>query len=118
MSPAQLFFRLMDLWHVEDEHGQVLLQVAPAEYSALHIRASSGIQAGSTLTAQQVKRVTYLASIFRALQILLPSRERALGWVKEPNARFEGLTALEFMCEDGSIDRLAEVCAYLEGELM
>lgn len=105
----RLFFRLMDLWGVQPEQGRALIQVEPARYAEL----KSG--RGAPFTDEQVERVSYLLGIFKALQVLLPNKDRADLWVKEPNERFGGRTALDFMCE-GSLERMAQVRRYLDHE--
>lgn len=69
------------------------------------------------LNRDLMERISYIMGIYKALQILYPTRELAARWVHAPNSAlpFNGVTALEFM-KRGSILHLAETRRYLDAQ--
>lgn len=64
-----------------------------------------------------MERISYILGIYKALTILLPDREIAAQWVRQPNRAefFGGRSALEVML-GGSIVDLYRVRSYLDGQ--
>ena len=60
-----------------------------------------------------LERLSYIAGIYKALQILLPTREQWAAWVKKPNRDLGGQSALERMLA-GKVMDLAYVRNYLD----
>ncbi|MAA66587.1 MAG: DUF2384 domain-containing protein [Alteromonadaceae bacterium] len=67
------------------------------------------------LNRDQLERISYIMGIYKALQILYPSKSLAARWIKAPNTAlpFNGSTALAFMTR-GSMMHLAETRRYLD----
>src|SRR5262247_470359 len=60
-----------------------------------------------------LRRIGYVAGIWKALQIVYSDAELADGWIKRPNAFFGGQTPLERMAA-GDVTDLAAVRAYID----
>ena len=102
------FFRIMALWGVGNAEAQRLLG-APSprtffEWKAGRVRR----MAGDTL-----RRIGYVAGIYKALQILYPEPAQADAWVQRPNRAFGEQTPLARMAA-GDVTDLAAVRVYLD----
>ena len=62
---------------------------------------------------ETVRRIGYVAGIYKALQILYSDPALADGWIKRPNKAFGGQSPLERMAA-GDVTDLAAVRAYLD----
>lgn len=73
--------------------------------------------ASARLSPDTLERLSYIFGIYKDLQILLPKRESADGWVHRPNAAapFGGRPALERMLS-GHVADLYVVRQYLDGQ--
>ncbi|MEZ5866176.1 MAG: MbcA/ParS/Xre antitoxin family protein [Geminicoccaceae bacterium] len=102
------FFGMMRLWQVENADARRILG-DPAE------RTFYGWKGGKVgrLPADTVRRVGYVAGIFKALQILYPDSRQADQWIRQPNRHFGGQTPLARMAA-GDVTDLAAVRAYLD----
>lgn len=65
------------------------------------------------LSADVVRRIGYVAGIYKALQILYGDTRQADEWVKRPNRQLGGQTPLARMAA-GDVTDLAAVRAYLD----
>lgn len=68
------------------------------------------------LSRNTLERLSYIAGIYKALQLLFPHPEQWAEWVRRPNHHFGGQTALDHML-GGSITDLADVRRYLDAQL-
>ncbi len=69
------------------------------------------------LSQDTLERISYILGIYKALQILLPRREAADGWIRRPNSApgFNGHAPLTLML-GGKVANLYRVRHYLDGE--
>src|SRR5687768_3017820 len=91
-SPGPLltgFFRIMELWGVDNDTARVLLG-SPAERT--YFRWKAGDISG--VPADTVRRIGYVSGIWKALQIVYSDPTMADGWLKRPNRHFGGQTPL------------------------
>lgn len=102
------FFGIMARWGVGPEPARVLLG-SPSTTTFFAWRRGEGLR----VPADALRRIGYVAGIYKALQILYSDAALADGWVKRPNAAFGGQTPLERMCA-GDVTDLAAVRAYLD----
>ena len=102
------FFNLAAEWGLRREE-QVVLLGAPSERTFYRWRA--GKVAG--LPRDTLERISVLVGIYKAINILLPVKERAAAWIKRPNKAFGGASALEVMLK-GQVDNLYQVRRYLD----
>ena len=65
------------------------------------------------LPADTLKRLPYLAGIYKGLQILFADPELRQSWVRRPNQDFGGDSALDRMMAGGAVGH-AEVRRYLD----
>jgi Protein of unknown function (DUF2384) len=102
------FFNLAAEWELRREE-QVLLLGDPSERTFYRWRA--GKVAG--LPKDTLERISVMLGIYKAINILLPVRERAAAWMKKPNNAFGGASALDVMLQ-GRVDDLYHVRRYLD----
>jgi hypothetical protein len=102
------FFRIMDLWQASNVEARAMLGAPPP-------RTFFAWKAGRVkrLPEDTLRRIGYVAGIFKALQILYSDPAQADGWLKRPNAHFGGQTPLARMAA-GDVTDLAAVRAYLD----
>jgi hypothetical protein len=102
------FFLIMDSWGVSAEDARILLG-APAERTYYAWRAGNAVRVPS----DTLRRIGYVAGIYKALQILYSDPQLADSWVKRPNKAFAGQSPLRRMCA-GDVTDLAAVRDYLD----
>lgn len=102
------FFHLAAEWGLRREE-QVTLLGAPSQRTFYRWRA--GKVAG--LPRDTLERISVLVGIYKAINILLPVRERAAAWIKRPNKAFGEESALDVMLK-GQVDNLYYVRRYLD----
>ena len=102
------FFLIMDQWEVGAEDARILLGSPPTRtYYAW--RAGNGVR----VPADTLRRIGYVAGIYKALQIVYSDPHLADGWVRRPNRAFGGKTPLDRMLGGDVVD-LAAVRSYLD----
>ncbi len=97
------FFLIADAWGASAEEARSMLG-APAERTFYAWRAGSGVR----VPADTLRRIGYVAGIYKALQILYSDPGLADGWVRRPNALLGGQAPLARMCA-GDVTDLAAV---------
>ena len=102
------FFHIMEAWGAAAEESRVILG-SPAERTYYAWRAGNAVR----VPADTLRRIGYIAGIYKALQILYSDPHLADGWVKRPNQAFGGQTPLQRMCA-GDVTDLAIVRDYLD----
>jgi hypothetical protein len=102
------FFRIMEAWAVSAEDARIILG-APPERTFYAWRAGSGVR----VPQDTLRRIGYVAGIFKALQILYSAPQLADTWINRPNHAFGGQTPLQRM-RAGDVTDLAVVRAYLD----
>jgi len=108
VAALQGFFHIMDAWHVTAEEARIILGT-PAERTFYAWRAGNAVR----VPADTLRRIGYVAGIYKALQILYADPHLADGWVKRPNRAFGGQAPLQRMCA-GDVTDLAAVRDYLD----
>lgn len=102
------FFSLAAEWGLRREE-QVTLLGGPSERTFYRWRAGKV----SALPRDTLERISVLLGIYKAVNILLPVRERAAAWVKRANKAFGGASALDVMLK-GQVGNLYQVRRYLD----
>jgi Antitoxin Xre/MbcA/ParS C-terminal toxin-binding domain/Antitoxin Xre-like helix-turn-helix domain len=102
------FCRIMELWGVGNAEARRILG-SPPERTFYQWKAGRG----GRLPEDVLRRIGYVAGIYKALQILYSDPAQADGWVKKPNRQFGGQTPLQRMAA-GDVTDLAAVRAYLD----
>jgi Protein of unknown function (DUF2384) len=101
------FFAMMAVRRVETDHPRAILG-APAERTFYAWRAGNAVR----VPMDTLRRIGYVAGIYRALQTLYSDASLADGWIQRPNQAFGGQTPLARMGA-GDVTDLAAVRAYL-----
>jgi hypothetical protein len=107
-AALRAFMRIMEAWQVPDDQARVLLG-SPSR-TTFHNYRTGRVPA---LGPDVLERISYILGIYKDLQVLIPHPESADAWVKKPNRRFNGQTALGRML-GGKVADLYEVRRYLD----
>jgi uncharacterized protein (DUF2384 family) len=102
------FFRIMDGWGIGAEDARVLLG-SPAERTYYAWRKGQAVR----VSLDTLRRIGYVAGIYKALQILYSDPLLADSWIKRPNKAFGGQSPLERM-RGGDVTDLAAVRGYVD----
>ena len=102
------FFRIMEIWGANNAVMRRILG-APAERTFYEWKSGRARR----LPEDTVRRIGYVAGIYKALQVLYSDAAQADEWVTRPNRHFGGQTPLERMAA-GDVTDLAAVRAYLD----
>jgi hypothetical protein len=102
------FFQIMDTWEVGTDVERILLG-SPPERTFYAWRKGEGVRAPS----DTLRRIGYVAGIYKALQILYSDPHLADSWIKRPNRAFSDKTPLDRM-RGGDVVDLAAVRSYLD----
>jgi hypothetical protein len=102
--------RMGDHWGLTVEEQRILLGGLPKTtyYAMLKGQAH-------TVSRDTLERLSLLLGIWANLEILLPSPQSSVGWMRRPHAdlRFEGHSPLAWMLQ-GTVTALVDVRRYLE----
>jgi hypothetical protein len=102
------FFRIMEAWGIGVEDARVLLG-GPAERTFYAWKQGVGVR----VPFDTLRRIGYIAGIYKALQIVYSDPQLADGWIHRPNLAFGGRTPLDRM-RGGDVVDLAAVRSYLD----
>jgi Protein of unknown function (DUF2384) len=104
----QGFFLIMERWGIDNEQARAILGHPPPRTFFAWKSGAVGRVPEDTL-----RRIGYVAGLWKALQIVYSDPLLADGWMKRPNRAFGGQTPLERMTA-GDVTDLAAVRAYLD----
>jgi uncharacterized protein (DUF2384 family) len=102
------FFGIMQRWGASNERARRILGW-PAERTFYEWKKGRAIR----LSEDTLRRIGYVAGIWKALQIVYSDPKLADEWIDRPNRFFGGQTPLERMSA-GDVTDLAAVRAYLD----
>ncbi|MCK1513082.1 DUF2384 domain-containing protein [Bradyrhizobium sp. 190] len=111
-SPSRaldVFFKIADAWKLSIEQ-QITLLGAPARSTFYKWKKEGGL-----LSTDTEDRISHLAAIYKALQIVVPDPHAADTWIERPNKYFGGRTALDVML-DGKLTDIYAVRVYLDAQ--
>jgi hypothetical protein len=101
-------FAILRAWDANVEEARAILGAPPPRTFFAWRRGDA-----ARVPADTLRRIGYLAGIYKALQVLYSDTALADGWVRRPNAAFGGQTPLARM-RAGDVTDLAAVRAYLD----
>lgn len=104
----QGFFGMMTHWKVDNATARILLG-APAERTFFEWKRGKVAR----LSEDTLRRIGYVAGIWKALQIVYSNADLADAWIHRPNRAFGGQTPLERMAA-GDVTDLAVVREYVD----
>lgn len=102
------FFKIMELWRVENSDVRNILGSPPTRTFYAWKKKPP-----ARLPEDTLRRIGYVAGIWKALQIVYSKPELADGWVSRKNDFFGGQTPLQRMAA-GDVTDLAVVRAYID----
>ena len=108
MNALRGFFHIMNAWGVSADDARVLLG-SPAERTYYAWRQGNAVR----VPMDTLRRVGYIAGIYKALQIVYSDAHLADSWVKRPNRAFGGQSPLDRM-RGGDVVDLAAVRTYVD----
>ena len=101
-------FAILDAWQVGVEDARAILGAPPLR-TYFSWRRGQGVR----VPADTLRRIGYLAGIFKALQLVYSDPHLADSWVQRSNRAFGGQTPLQRMSA-GDVTDLAAVRGYLD----
>lgn len=104
-----VFFKIVDAWNLTIEQ-QITLLGAPARSTFYKWKKDGGL-----LSADTEERISHLAAIYKALQIVVPDPHAADTWIKRPNKYFGGRSALDVML-DSKLTDIYAIRVYLDAQ--
>ena len=104
----QGFFRIVELWGADNAQARAMLGDPPERTFFKWKRGEVG-----AVPLDVVRRVGYVAAIWKALQIVYANPAQADAWVRQPNRAFGGQAPLVRMSA-GDVTDLAAVRDYLD----
>ncbi len=102
------FFNIMQLWQVDNRRARRIIGAPPERTFFDWKKGGSG-----RLPEDVLRRIGYVAGIWKALQIIYSDPKLADEWIRRPNAFFGGQAPLERMAA-GDVADLAAVRGYLD----
>jgi Antitoxin Xre/MbcA/ParS C-terminal toxin-binding domain len=104
----QGFFRIVELWGADNAQARAMLGHPPERTFFKWKRGEVG-----AVPLDVIRRVGYVAGIWKALQIVYSNPAQADAWVRQPNRAFGGQPPLARMSA-GDVTDLAAVRDYLD----
>ena len=106
------FFKIAEAWSLSEDNQAAILGLRDWQV----LRAWKNAE-GPEVSNDTLMRISYILGIYQAIITLLPRKNVAAAWIREPNDApiFENRSALELLT-DGSIDKLKVVRQYLDAE--
>ena len=104
-----VFFKIAGAWKLTSEQ-QITLLGGPARSTFYKWKKDGGL-----LSADTEERISHLAALYKALQIVIPDPHAADTWIARPNKYFGGRSALEVML-DGKLTDIYAVRVYLDAQ--
>lgn len=102
------FFRIMELWGADNDQARAILG-GPAERTFFKWKRGDV----GTVPTDVIRRIGYVAGIWKALQIVYADAAHADAWPGKPNRAFGGQAPLARMSA-GDVTDLAAVRDYLD----
>ncbi|HET8996035.1 MAG TPA: MbcA/ParS/Xre antitoxin family protein [Acetobacteraceae bacterium] len=102
------FFAIADAWALTADDTRTLLG-RPAERTFYAWRAGNAVR----VPMDTLRRIGYVAGIYKALELLYSDPHLADAWIKRPNRAFGGQAPLQRM-RAGDVTDLAAVRSYLD----
>jgi uncharacterized protein (DUF2384 family) len=103
------FFSIIRHWGADNDTARRILGAPPERTFYAWKKAEGSLR----LSDDTLRRIGYVAGIWKALQIVYSNPDQADGWVNRPNGFFGGQTPLQRMAA-GDVTDLAAVRSYID----
>lgn len=110
---VKLFFAIADEWSLTEQE-RCLLAGLSTRTTLYNWKQKLEAKAPIKLSPDTLERLSYIAGIYKALQLLFALPDQWKQWIRKPNRDFGGRSALDRMLAGRVID-LADVRRYLDG---
>lgn len=105
-----IFYAIANVWGLSTD-DQMKLLGSPARSTFFKWKKERQVD----LPRDTKERISHLASIVKALEILMPGPGRADAWIKRANDQFDGQSALTVML-GGQVADIYHVRAYVDAQ--
>ena len=110
---VKLFLGFTDEWALTDQQRCILAGLNSR--TTLHNwRKKVAAKESIKLSIDTLERLSYLAGVYKGIQLLFADPEQWKNWVKKPNRDFGGQSALDRMLAGRVVD-LSDVRRYIDG---
>jgi hypothetical protein len=110
---VKLFFAITDSWSLTDKQRCTL---AGIESRTTLRNWRIKLEAGDviSLSRDTLERLSYIAGIYKGIQLLFSQQSLWNEWIKKPNKHFAGQSVLDRMLA-GNVSDLSDVRRYIDG---
>lgn len=109
---VKLFFGITEEWGLTVEQCCILAGI-DTQTALKDWRQKLDSNEPVNLPPNTLERLSYLAGIYKGLQVLFPDPEQRKAWIRKPNKDFGGISALDRLMAGRAID-LKELRRYLD----
>ena len=110
---VKLFLGIADEWNLTDEQ-RCNLAGLNSRTTLNNWRKKIGNKESIKLSGDTLERLSYLAGIYKGIQLLFSDPAQWKNWIRKPNKDFGGQSALERMLAGRVVD-LSDVRRYVDG---
>lgn len=102
------FFNIAEKWQATE--AQQMKMLGLGDKSELTSWKQDGLK---EIPKENLERISHVLAIYRSLRNLFPTSSRADAWIRKSNDKFNGLSALDFICQEPK-DGLVDVRKFLQ----
>tara|TARA_B110000211_G_scaffold55343_1_gene61568 strand:+ start:8281 stop:8691 length:411 start_codon:yes stop_codon:yes gene_type:complete len=110
---VKLFFAITDSWSLTDKQRCILAGIE-SRTTLRNWRMKLDTGDAIALSRDTLERLSYIAGIYKGIQLLFSQQSMWNEWVKKPNKHFAGQSVLERMLA-GNVSDLSDVRRYIDG---
>lgn len=110
---VKLFFDITDSWSLSDKQRCILAGIE-SRTTLRNWRMKLDTGDAIALSRDTLERLSYIAGIYKGIQLLFSQQSMWNEWVKRPNKHFAGQSVLDRMLA-GNVSDLSDVRRYIDG---
>lgn len=110
---VKLFFAITDSWSLTDKQRCILAGIE-SRTTLRNWRIKLDTGDAIALSRDTLERLSYIAGIYKGIQLLFSQQSMWNEWVKKPNKHFAGQSVLDRMLA-GNVSDLSDVRRYIDG---
>jgi|TARA_B110000196_G_C20953147_1_gene570313 hypothetical protein len=110
---VKLFFAITDSWSLTDKQRCILAGIE-SRTTLRNWRMKLDTGDAIALSRDTLERLSYIAGIYKGIQLLFSQQSMWNEWVKKPNKHFAGQSVLDRMLA-GNVSDLSDVRRYIDG---
>ena len=109
---VKLFFAITDSWSLTDKQRCILAGIE-SRTTLRNWRMKLDTGDAIALSRDTLERLSYIAGIYKGIQLLFSQQSMWNEWVKKPNKHFAGQSVLDRMLA-GNVSDLSDVRRYID----